>query len=141
MKKNGKFSFIPAMRIIVTAHRTLQVICPTCGSLNKGVFPVGVNAPVQYGQGIRALGSLLNCGHHIPLARTTEILEDLFGHPVSEALVAGVVQALAEAVKPAEDAIKLQLAGSGILHADESGMRMEGKLHWLHVVATDKLTH
>ena len=126
----------PVSEAIVTAHRVLHVAA-TCGSLNKGVFPDGANAPVQYGQGIRALGSLLNCGHHIPLARTTEILEDLFGHPVSEALVAGSVQALAEAVKPAEEAIKSQLADGGILHADESGMRVVGKLHWLHVAATD----
>lgn len=132
---------IPAMRIEVTAHRAQHLSCPVCGHLNKGVFPDGVNAPVQYGQGIRALGSLLACGHHLPLARTTEILEDMFDTTLSEALVLGSMQRLAETVKPAEQAIKSQLIASDILHVDESGLRVESKLHWLHVACTDKLTH
>lgn len=132
---------IPAMRIEVTAHRVLHVACPACGALNQADFPDGVNAPVQYGSGIKAVGSYLTCGHHLPLARTTEILEDLFGQPVSEAVVSSAVAALSEAVRPAEAATKALLTNSAILHADESGLRVAGKLHWVHVAATDKLTH
>jgi hypothetical protein len=49
-------------------------------------------------------------------------------------------QELAERVAPATAAIKEPLRAAAVLPADESGVRAKGKLHWLPVAATDRLT-
>jgi transposase len=132
---------IPALRIEITAHRALQKVCPVCGSLNRGNFPAGVSSPAQYGDGVKALGSYLTCQHYLPLERTTQIIEDLFQHRISEAVVLGATNQLAEDVKPAEAAVKALLSSGDILQLDETGLRVMGKLHWVHAASTAKLTY
>jgi len=48
---------------------------------------------------------------------------------------------LSEQVSPAIDAISDQLKRSTVVNFDESGLRVKGKLHWLHVASTERLTH
>src|SRR5205823_10476990 len=43
-------------------------------------------------------------------------------------------------IAPSTAAVKGMLRDAEILHVDESGLRVEGKLHWLHVASTDTLT-
>jgi transposase len=39
---------LPMLKFEVTEHCAMQAVC-RCGKVHKGVFPVGVNAGVQYG--------------------------------------------------------------------------------------------
>jgi hypothetical protein len=43
-------------------------------------------------------------------------------------------------IKPATAAVKEQLRQAAVIHTDESGLRVKGKSHWLHVAATEQLT-
>ena len=44
-------------------------------------------------------------------------------------------------IAPSTEAVQEPWRASEVLHADESGLRVEGKRHWLHVASTDTLTH
>lgn len=44
---------IPAIRIKVTAHRAEVKTGPGCGAENRGMFPIGVTGPVQYGSDVK----------------------------------------------------------------------------------------
>lgn len=44
----------------------------------------------------------------------------------------------AEKVKPALDLIKTMILLQFVLHFDETGVRVAGKLNWLHCACTDK---
>ncbi len=97
--------------------------------------------PTQYGNGIKTWASYFSAQHFIPTARTADIFEDLLGHRTSEATVLNASHQLAEQVAPANEAIKEQLKAADVVHFDESGLRVMGKLHWLHGASTDKLTY
>lgn len=72
----------------VTAHQVQIKTCPGCGAENRGVFPVGVSGPVQYGTGFKTWATYFQTAHFIPLARTAQIIEDLTGQRVAAAIKA-----------------------------------------------------
>ena len=131
---------VPEWRPLTTAHRQMGITCPHCQTANRGTLPDPVKGPVQYGEGIKALGTLMTCGHHLPVARTGEILRDLLGIDISDAVILEAAHTVAEAVSPVTEAIRQALIQSPVIHVDESGLRVEGKLYWLHVASTDQLT-
>ena len=132
---------IPAIRMEVTAHRAEVKICPGCGGQNKGDFPVGVTQAVQYGATVKTWATYFTTQHHIAVERTAQIFDDLVHQPVSDATVLKAAEELAVCIAPSTEAVQEQLRAAEVLHVDESGLRVEGKLHWLHVASTDTVTH
>lgn len=132
---------LPPARLEVTEYRADVKCCPGCGQQTKGTFPDGVTQPTQYGSRVRALSAYLNAYQLLPLERITELFRDLFGHEPSESLILSANEAVAQQVSPTVEAIRTQLTGSEVAHFDETGLRVEGKLHWLHTVGTPWLTY
>jgi transposase len=130
---------IPPLRVHVTEHQLVRSRC-TCGAVHDGAWPIGINAPVQYGAQVKALAVHLNQHHLVPLARTSELVQDLFGLDISQASVQSFAQQAAQALLPTVAAIGQAVAHSAIVHADESGIRVQAKLHWLHCAVTQSLT-
>lgn len=131
---------IPAIRIEVTAHRAEIKVCPACGRTSKGAFPESASQAVQYGPVVKTWASYFTHEHHISVDRTTEIFEDLVAHRVSDATVLKASEQLERCIALSTEAVKGMLRDVDVLHVDESGLRVTGKLHWLHVASTEHLT-
>jgi transposase len=132
---------LPPMTVEVTEHQAEIKHCPVCGQVNKAEFPAGVTEPVQYGSRIKAQAVYLTHNHHIPLERTTEVLEDLYGHSPCEATLIAAGQKVEKQVQPVNEAVKAHLIStSDAVHCDETGLRVEGRLFWTHVASTEQVT-
>ena len=130
---------LPVLQFEVTEHHVMQSIC-SCGHVHTAEFPSGVNASVQYGPRAQAAMVHLNQNHAVSVQRTAALMKDFFGLPVSQATVIKAGVASAAILKPTAEAIGQAAVNAEVLHADETGLRVAKKLHWLHVLATHTLT-
>jgi transposase len=130
---------IPPLHYEVTEHQVLEARC-ACGKLHRGEFPAEVAAPVQYGPRIKAAVVHLTHHHMMPVARTGDLAGDLFGLPLSDATVLAINEEARILLAPTVAAMGEALKGAPVAHADETGMRVAGKIRWLHVLATTTLT-
>lgn len=132
---------VPVVRLEVTEHRAIIKVCLGCGQSVKGTFPIKVSQPVQYGPRLKAQVCYLTNYQLLPWARTCELLGDLYNHKPAEALVLEANWVVTEGVAASCQAIKQHLIAAEVVHFDESGLRVEGKLNWLHVISTAHLTY
>jgi transposase len=76
----------------------------------------------------------------IPVARTQEILKDVFGLSMSTGTLCNLTQECGAQLRRWEVQIRSQIQKSGILHVDETGMRCEKRSDWVHVYSTGSHT-
>jgi transposase len=64
-----------------------------------------------------------------------------YRHTPAEDSILGSNTAVADGIEPSLDATRQQLVELDVGHSDESGLRVEGHLNWLHVASTNLLTY
>jgi transposase len=130
---------IPVPRLEVIEHQIGLISC--CGLQHKGIFPEGVNSLVQYGIKIKALSVLLSTDYRMPFDKIEQLFSDLYACSFNESTAICANQSCFEALEPIESNIKSALLASDTVHFDETGMRVEAKLHWFHTASTTLFTY
>lgn len=139
--KRQVFDLPEEVKLEVTEHQAEVKICLCCGAENVAEFPAGVSQATQYGPRLKAQMVYFNQHHFIPMERTAEIMADLYGQPVSSGTIPAASASLAEQVKPVCEALRVHLTQTEEpVHFDETGMKISGKLHWLHSASTATAT-
>lgn len=132
---------LPPIRLIVTEHQVERKTC-TCGHVNKAEFPEGINAPVQYGQRVRATVVYLMNYQHLPFKRTSELFDALFGQSISEGTLANILTQAADLLKQPLEKIKQYITQSAVVNFDETGANVTGNnSYWIHVAGTEDATY
>jgi transposase len=127
--------------LIVTEYQAAIYRCACCRGITKAAFPDGVIGPAQYGERIKAAAIYLNVQQLIPEDRAAQALNDLFGAPgLSPASVAAWAQNKARVLHGIYAKIGASLAAAKVRHVDETGLRIAGKLHWLHTTSSEAFT-
>ena len=132
---------LPPKRVLVIEHQAQQKCCPACHQISLAAFPDDIRAPVQYGAAIGAVGVYLVQQQLLPYERACEVVEDLLGPPMSVGTLQGLVEGCAKQLEAVEQQIKTALSRAEVLHQDETGLYVAGQRHWMHVSATEQLTH
>ena len=131
---------IPQPKIEVTEHRTEEKKCPCCGQINRAAFPDTIKGTVQYGERVQALAAYFSHQHFIPVDRVCQIFEDIFGMRISAGTCSNIDEKLFQNLDTFESSLKTYLLAARVLHFDETGMRCEKKLHWVHVASSQMAT-
>ncbi len=132
---------IPPVEVEVFEHQAEIKQCPCCQKEVKASFPANVSQPVQYGNRLRAQISYLNNYQLLPWQRTCDLIEDFYQHRPAQGLISSSNQQLEEGIDLSLTEIWRQLQQANVVNFDESGVRVVGKLHWLHVASTPELTY
>jgi len=132
---------LPPLQLEVREHRAEEKMCPQCRHTTTGAFPADVTTMVQYGAGIKALAVYLLTYHLLPYNRTSALLGDLFGHAPAKGTLQTAVETCAADLVEVEEQIKDALRQADVLHNDETGVRVHGRLQWVHVTSTPQVTH
>jgi transposase len=130
---------LPEAKLEVTEHRIGQVAC--CDLMQSGEYPPEVTANVQYGPGVRALITKLSVDHKMPLEQISQLFEDRYGYELNSATIEDVLALGYHLAETIENQSMASLPESRTVHFDETGVRVEGKLHWLHTASTETHTH
>ncbi len=141
MQERRQVIDLPPRRLIVQEHQAEQKCCPHCQQITIAAFPSHVRAPVQYGPQLGAIAVYLIQQHFVPYERASEIIADLMGPSLSVGTLVELVARSAHHLAPVDQWIKDQVRQAQVVHQDETGLYVQGKRQWLHVSATERLTH
>jgi transposase len=131
---------LPKLALYVTEHQAQTKCCPCCGQSTKAAFPARVSQAAQYGAGILALSVYLQTYQLLPYARSAQLLRDLFGHAPSQGTLAAALGQAYTCLAPVEQEIRAAIQRADVVHFDETGIRLQARLHWLHTASTEQLT-
>ncbi len=132
---------LPPIQLQVIEHQAEVKVCPGCGVLNRGEFPVEVNSVVQYGTTLKGLMVYLLDAQLLPSERVCDLLRDVVGCEVSEGTLYNARERCFKQLESVEFQVFEAMQRAEVGHFDETGMRVNGKLWWLHVACTDALTY
>lgn len=132
---------LPAVQVEVTEHRAEVKDCPQCGRQVVAEFPADVKHAVQYGSRICSAAIYLKDYALLPYQRLRQLMSDLFGVRVSAGTLVRIEQDCAERLKDTVEQIRREVRAAAVVHFDETGLRVEGKLSWLHSASTTESTY
>jgi transposase len=130
---------LPPLGLRVTEHRAERRRC-ACGTTTQAAFPHHVRATACYGPGVRALVAYLCVHQHLPVDRAAQLLADVLGAPVATGTVAAMVAEGAAGLEGFVEVVRAGLTAAPVVHFDETGARVAGRLHWVHSASTSLLS-
>jgi transposase len=94
--------------------------------------PEEVNASIQYGDSIKSESVCLNNFQMTPYNRIADYFKDRLGISISQGTFHKFNESAYTLLEPFERAAKVNLRAADLAHADETGVNVCGKNHWVH---------
>lgn len=114
----------------------------SCGGVHEiAARPAGISGTVTYGNRLKALICVLNTKGMVAMQNLCEIIEGLTGIKPGAGTVVNILHSAANAAKRYTDMFPHILNQNPVVHCDETGVDINGKLHWVHVICTSGLTY
>jgi transposase len=127
------------IRRLVTEYRA-QILEDQFGNRFTAPFPAAVTKAVPYGNGVKAHAVYLSQYQLIPYQRVQEQFQDQLSVPISVGSVYAFNQQAYALLEQFELKLIANMLLSPVLHADETGINIDGKNHWLHCLSNTQWT-
>jgi transposase len=136
---------LPTPRLIATCYITESGYCPTCHKRVRSHHPEQTSeatgaAGVLVGPRAKALAADLKHRLGCSYAKVSETLNDAFGLQVERSAWCQADQTLAEKARPVYQDLLEVIRRSSVVHADETGWRIDTLSGWLWVFANAEVT-
>ena len=124
---------------VVTEYRA-EIVQDKHGRKFVAEFPEAVTRPVQYGDSVKVQAVYMSIEQLLPYERVGEYFKNQCNIPVSTGSLVTFNKEAYEALELFEDLAKAKLKSQLLLHADETGINVNGKNIWLHTASSDRWT-
>lgn len=110
---------------------------------NSSEIPAEFCTDVQYGNKLKSFVAIEVNEGFVSINRTKKIIKEITGNSIniSEGTIVNISKELAVKSIPVVERIKQMLIKAGVLHSDETGVRVNGALNWLHTATTKMFTY
>lgn len=125
---------------IVTEYRA-QILEDAEGKRYVAAFPKGISRPIQYGQSIKAHAVYLSQFQLIPYERVADYFINEASIPISVGSLFNFNQEAYELLETFDAVAKQKLIQAALIHADETGINVNGKRIWLHNASNERWTY
>ena len=115
--------------------------CNCNGVHSAAKRPAGINGTVTYGNNLKALVCVLNTKGMVAMKNLCEIVEGLTGIRPSEGTVVNMLRSAAKTAENVVSNYPQRLNKIPVVHSDETGVYINGILHWVYVVCTGNMTY
>lgn len=124
----------------ITEYRAEILLNKKTGDRYVAEFPKHLTRNIQYGNSVKAAAVYFSQVQMTPYERTAKILEEQLKTPLSKGSIFNFCQEALLRLVLFEEIIKFTLLRQPALNADETGINIKSKIHWLHIVSNDKYT-
>jgi len=124
---------------VVTEYRA-EIVEDAQGHQFIAEFPSGVTRPVQYGNHLKAQAVYMSQQQLVPYDRTRDYFADQCGIPISAGSLFNFNKEAFGLLETFESMVTRQLIVQPLLHADETGINVNGACLWLHCASNDLWT-
>ena len=124
---------IPPIIPIYEEYRQYICQCPTCQHQQLADFPLGVNAPIQYGSSVETLVGYFLVYQFIPFKRLQSLFSQLFLLSLSQGSIGNILERSAQKCQGVYQEIKTQILQSSVVGSDETGAKVNGAKWWILV--------
>jgi len=125
---------------LVTEYQA-QILEDELGKRYVAPFPEGVSKAVQYGATLKAHAVYMSQYQLLPYKRIQEYFTEQLHIPISQGSIFNFNKEAFDKLATYEHLIKDKLASSALMHADETGVNIGGKRHWLHCASNLSYTY
>lgn len=129
---------LPPIQTFVIEHQLELKTCPCCAvQWQAGGCPI--DNEFEYGPRIKAISVYLSAFQFIPALRTKQMLS-VFGVELSTGSLDNFRRRAARELRPFVRRLAQSIRQSTAAFFDETGMKVSGLSHWVHVAATSLMT-
>ncbi len=126
---------LPRVAAVVTEYQGHARTCAHCGRVTRHEIPQALRGHV-IGERLGAALSFLSACPHVSKRGVEEIVETVFGIPVSLGTVANLEQEMSQALAAAHAEAQHAVQQAPVKNVDETSWKQAGRKHWLWTAAT-----